>query len=300
MAVTLMKCEPVPTGRDSNDALKTDESFCNQLRRGEEAEVLEFLARRPIHTVFTASLIRDNGLESSHNRASFYGCRDTSGKLEGVALIGHATIIEARTENALAAFADLAGQSRSAHLIRGERKTVDSFWRHYADAGQQSRLVCRELLFQKTALSADREPIRELRLASLGDLEHVMAANASMAFEEGGINPLERDPAGFRLRTERRIQQGRVWIWVRDGKPIFKADIVGDTPEMIYLEGIHVHPQDRRKGYGKRCLTQLSSILLARSQSICLTINQRKANAVAFYAKAGFDFHSEYETIYLR
>jgi predicted GNAT family acetyltransferase len=69
---------------------------------------------------------------------------------------------------------------------------------------------------------------------------------------------------------------------------------------MIYLEGIHVDSRRRRKGYGKRCLTQLSQILLRRSQSICLTLNQRKTNALVFYVKAGFDFHSEYETIYLR
>jgi hypothetical protein len=120
-----------------------------------------------------------------------------------------------------------------------------------------------------------------------------------MALEENGVNPLQRDPAGFRSRIERRINQGRVWIWVEDGRPIFKADVVGETPQMAYLEGIHVNPQERLKGYGTRCLSQLSSILLERSESICLTVNQRKADAAAFYAKAGFDFHSEYETIYL-
>jgi len=45
--------------------------------------------------------------------------------------------------------------------------------------------------------------------------------------------------------------------------------------------------------------TQLSTMLLRQSRSICLTVNQRNADTVAFYVKAGFDFHSEYETIYL-
>ena len=53
------------------------------------------------------------------------------------------------------------------------------------------------------------------------------------------------------------------------------------------------------KGHGKRCLAQLSSMLLRRTKSICLTVNQRKADTVKFYVKAGFDFHSEYQTIYL-
>ncbi len=87
---------------------------------------------------------------------------------------------------------------------------------------------------------------------------------------------------------------------MRDGKPIFKADVVGDTPEMIYLEGIHVHPDARNQGYGKRCLLQLCANFARQNRSVCLTINQRRADAVAFYAKAGFYYHSEYETIYLR
>lgn len=299
MAVTIMGQESEAVSNPFADS-KQPYTVC-ELRRGYEAEVLEYLARRPIHTVFMATLIRDNGLVSSSNRGSFYGCRNSAGKLEGTALIGHATMLAACTETVVAAFAHLASNSQNAGLIRGERKSIDSFWKHYAELGRSKpRLVCRELMFEKTEAEPCVEPVPELRLATSRDVEHVMAVNASMAFEEGGVNPLQRDPAGFRLRTERRIQQGRVWIWIRDGKAIFKADIVGDTPEVIYLEGIHVHPEERLKGYGRRCLVQLSSNLLERSQSISLTVNQRKANAVAFYVRAGFDYHSEYETIYLR
>jgi len=294
MAVTMMKCELA-----GEPDLFPGDLTCGQLQPNQEAETLEFLAERPIHTVFMSTLIRDNGLASPHNRGSFYVCRNSAEKIEGVALIGHATIIEARTDSAVAAFSQLAAQSQHAYLIRGERKTVDSFWKQFAEVGQQSRLVCRELLFESKTIPAF-EPVCNLRPATIDDIEHVLTVNAMLAFEEGGINPFQRDPQGFRARTARRINQGRVWVWVENGKPIFKADVVGDTPEMIYLEGIHVHPQDRSKGYGKRCLAQLSSILLRRSRSICLTINQRKADTAAFYAKAGFDFHSEYETIYLR
>jgi len=297
MAVTIMgqESEAVPNPfEDSNQPCTVSE-----LRRGGEAEVLEYLAKRPIHTVFMATLIRDNGLVSSNNRGSFYGCRDTAGKLEGVALIGHATMLAACTDTVVAAFAHLASRSENARLIRGERKSIDSFWKHYAEVGPKPRLVCRELMFEKTKAEPRVEPVPELRLATSRDIEHVLAVNALMAFEEGGINPLQRDPTGFRLRTERRIQQHRVWIWVHQGTPIFKADIVGDTPEMIYLEGIYVNPQERLKGYGRRCLAQLCSRLLERSQSICLTVNQLKANTVGFYVRAGFEFHSEYETIYL-
>lgn len=294
MAVTIMKSElAIPPQFFSPDFV------CEQLFPGEEAEVLEFLAKRAIHTVYMASLIRDNGLVSRNNRGAFYSCRDTAKNLVGVALIGHATIVEARTDDAVAAFAQLAAHSHCPSLIRGERKTVDSFWQHFAATGQTSRLICRELLFEKKDISPLPEQIAHLRPATLDDLEHVLNVNATLAFEEGGVSPFQRDPEGFRARAVRRIRQGRVWLGVKDEVPIFKADIVGDTPEAIYLEGIHVTPEERMKGHGKRCLAQLSSVLLRRTKSICLTVNQRKADTVRFYVKAGFNFHSEYQTIYL-
>jgi predicted GNAT family acetyltransferase len=296
MAVTMIKYE-APHG---SPRLMRGERTCNQLQPGEEPEALRFLAERPIHTVFIATLMRDNGAVSPNNRGTFYVCRNPSKKIEGIALIGHATIVEARTDYAVAAFAQLAAHSQHAYLIRGERHTVETFWQHYSEGGQQARLVCREMLFEKTEQTPAFEPVAELRLATRQETDHVVEINAMLASQDGGSNPLQRDPAGFRARMERRIDQQRIWVLMRDGKAIFKADIVGDTPEMIYLEGIHVHPDERKKGYGKRCLLQLSSILARPGRSVCLTINERRANAVAFYVRAGFEYHSEYETIYLR
>jgi predicted GNAT family acetyltransferase len=121
-----------------------------------------------------------------------------------------------------------------------------------------------------------------------------------MALEEGGSSPLQRDPSGFRKRTSRRIEQNRVWVLMEGNRLVFKADIVSATPEVAYLEGIYVHPEERRKGHALRCLTKLSSILLNDTKSICLTVNDRNQHAVALYEKVGFTFHSNYETIYLR
>src|ERR671939_990672 len=73
-----------------------------------EAEALSFLCARPVHTVVMTGFIRDNGLESPFNRGTFYGCRNAAGQLEGVALIGHVILVEARTVAALKAFARLA------------------------------------------------------------------------------------------------------------------------------------------------------------------------------------------------
>ena len=298
MAVTIMRheSEAMSLGAFTHDEPCT----ISELNQSHEAEVIEFLAARPIHTVFMSSLIRDNGLVSPHNRGSFYACRDRYGRLEGVALVGHATVIEARTENSLARFARLAGNCRNAHLVRGEQETINKFWKHFTSSGKEPRLVCREMLFEQSAPAPATASMDELKPATLSDLDKVVAVNATMAFEEGGGSPLQKDPSGFRSRTARRIQQGRVWVWIQDNRLVFKADVVGHTPKVIYLEGVHVHAEERRRGYGLRCLTSLSSILLRQSESICLTINERNKKALNFYEKAGYQFHSHYETIYLR
>jgi len=297
MTVTLMRHE---SDARSFDVFARDEPcIISELNPADEAEVFEFLSARTIHTVFMASLIRDNGLVSPHNRGSFYSCRDPYGRLEGVALLGHATVIEARSENALASFARLARNCLNARLIRGEQETISNFWKHYANSGQEPRLVSRELLFeQKAPTTCEHE--NDLRLATLSDLDKVLAVNASMALQEGGTSPMQNDPGGFRFRTARRIEQGRIWVWMQDDRLVFKADVVAETPQVSYLEGVHVHSEERRRGYGLRCLSSLSSILLGRSESICLTVNEKNKHAAKLYEKAGYQFHSHYETIYLR
>src|SRR5689334_14693804 len=174
-------------------APKTAKIAADRLVNGEETEVLEFLAQRPIHTVAMMSLIQDNGLESSLNRGAFYGCRDLNGRLEGVALVGHATLMETVSDRALAALAQVAQQCSNTHMIMGEKERVADFWNHYAAAGRQQRLACREWLFELSWPVEARERVAGLRAATPAELELVAPVQAKLAFEESGINPLAVD-----------------------------------------------------------------------------------------------------------
>ena len=267
-----------------------------------EAEVLNFLAMRPLHTVAMVSLIRDNGLVSPLNRGTFYGCYDrATGDLEGVALIGHATLFETRTDAGLAAFAPIARDCQRTHVTMGERDKLATFWQHYAEDEQEApRLLCREMLFEQRFPAETQECVPGLRRATIDDLHLVAPVQAEMAFEESGINPLEKDPEGFRTRCARRIEQGRSWVWIEDGRLIFKVDIVAETSQVAYLEGVYVNPQERGKGYGLRCMAQLSRALLARLDSICLLVNEQNQQAAVFYRKAGYKLRSYYDTIYMQ
>ncbi|HZS03495.1 MAG TPA: GNAT family N-acetyltransferase [Blastocatellia bacterium] len=271
----------------------------HKLTAGCEEEVLAFLGERPIHTIIMSGFIRDNGLESPLNRGAFYACRSAEGQLEGVALIGHSTLIEVRSETALAAFAHLARDNPDIRMIIGEQEKIGRFWNHYAEWKQVPHSRCRELLFEQRWPFPAPDVVRGLRLATPDDLTPVMTAHSRMAEEELGVNPLLTDPQGFRLRCARRIERGRVWVWIRHGRLIFKADVISDTPEVIYLEGLYVDPRERGRGYGGRCLAQVSRNLLARTQVLCLLVSEHNRAAQALYRKVGYIATSCYETIFL-
>lgn len=272
----------------------------NELVEAETNEVLAFLSERPIHTVCMTGLIRDNGLQSEHNRGTFYGCRNSEGRLEGVALIGHATLIETRTRGAIKEFALTAQIHNRLHMIMAEQSKVLDFWNYYADDGQSMRRTCSELLFELKNAVETRTNVENLRLATLEDLDLIAPVHAAMAEAESGVNPLEKDPKGFLQRCARRISKNRVWVLIENDKLIFKTDVQADTPDVIYLEGVYVSPEERGSGIGRCCLTQLSQMLLKITHSICVLANKDNEKAHAFYRMCGFKRISNYDTIFLQ
>jgi predicted GNAT family acetyltransferase len=278
---------------------RASELILKRLTAEDEGEVMAFLSERPIHTFGMSGFIRSNGVVSPHNHGEFYACRDEEGEIQGVALIGRYILVESRSDAAVEAFAHLAQNCRNAHMLLGEQDQVETFWSYYADRGQSARLNCREYLFELRWPVEVKPAVPGLRLATIDDLDLIVPAHAQIAFDESGIDPLQVDPERFRQRCARRIELGQSWVLVEDGRLIFKAEVVSDTPEIIYLEGIWVDSQERGRGIGSRCISHLSRNLLLRSSSVCLLVNEKNRSARAFYEKAGFKFISYYDTIYL-
>lgn len=265
------------------------------------AEVLEFLRVRPVHTVVMSSFIHDNGIESESHRGAFFGFRSLSGALEGVALIGHTTLVEARSADALAAFALKARESRTPiHLMMSDGDSIERFWQLYAGSGERApHLVCEERLFEIKHPVLVRDAVPGLRLAAREELPAVAEAHAAVAFAESGVDPLQKDRDGFLQRVRRRIEQNRVWVVFEEGKLVFKADVIAETAEVMYLEGIYVDEESRGKGLGANCLSQLSRVLLEKVKSVCLLSNVGFDQAHRAYRKAGFKSEDSCVTIFV-
>jgi GNAT superfamily N-acetyltransferase len=272
----------------------------NMLTEANRQEALEFLAMRPVHTVVMTSFIRDNGMESADNRGKFYGYRNSRGKLEGIALIGHTTLIESRSADSLTAFAIAAKTSETPiHILMSDGRTTEIFWNDFAGAGQKPRLVCTELLFEISFPFPVQDCKWEIRLAKEDEIEQIAEAHAEVALIESGVNPLEKDREGFLKRTLRRIEKERTFVVFENGKLVFKADIIAETGETAYLEGIYVAPEYRGQGVASSCLSELSRELLNRVQHICLLSNVEFKNAHRSFLKAGYKNTDCCQTIFV-
>jgi GNAT superfamily N-acetyltransferase len=265
---------------------------------GQEDEALTFLGARPINTFILSGYIRDNGLDSARNRGDFYGCRDDAGNLTGVALFGHATSFETRADDQIVAFARFARTLPPMHLVAGVPAEVELFWSHYAcgHAAEPNRVPF--YLYELRHPIEVPAPAPQLCPAELSQVEQVAQVHAEIAVETSGVNPLEIDREGFLRRTAARVAKGRVWVCADGGQLNFKADVVSETREVIYLEGVYVAPSERGKGFGLRCFASLCGELLRRARVVAVLVVTDNAPAVSLYKRAGFRLYSDYLILY--
>ena len=136
-----------------------------------------------------------------------------------------------------------------------------------------------------------------LRAATRADLDLLVPACARAHHEELGVDPLRRDPNGFRWRTRAQIEEGRSWIWVEAGVIRFKAEASAWTPEAVQLQQGWVDPPVRRNGYAARALRDLIGLLLEDVPAVCLFVRAENAPAIALYESVGMEHVLDYRSV---
>ncbi|HMO81588.1 MAG TPA: GNAT family N-acetyltransferase [Pyrinomonadaceae bacterium] len=294
------KLDLCPNGSEIILTAAPDLSKVCRLSSDDTGEVIAFLARKPVHTVAMVSMIVDNGIESPLNRGKFVGYRNAGGELEGVALIGHTTLVEARSDESLKAFAFAARSSTTPiHMIMSSDDNAERFFNYYGSGSLLPRLVCTELLFATSFPFPVQDCEWEVKTAEPNQINEIARAHAEVAFIESGVDPMSRDPKGYMERVMRRIEKGRTFV-VYDGDTlVFKADIISEASDVIYLEGIWVSPEYRGRGYAAKCLAKLSLHLLERASTISLLSNVDFPHAHRSFIKAGYQEQGSCTTIFL-
>jgi GNAT superfamily N-acetyltransferase len=271
-----------------------------ELSEADRTQVLRFLAERPVHTVVMASYIEDNGVVSELNRGKFFGYRNTTGVLEGVALIGHTTLVEARSPEALRSFAVEAKRSATPiHLIMSSGDNARTFWDLLKDGLCEPRLACTEMLFEASFPFFVQGGETGVRLAQLSELIPVAEAQAEVAFIESGVDPMLRDREGFLKRVARRIEQGRIHVVFDGDELVFKTDVIAQTSEVAYLEGVYVAEKHRGRGIGPKCLAAVTIGLLSEVSNVCLLSNLNLTSAHRSFEKAGYKSSDTCTTLFV-
>lgn len=138
-----------------------------------------------------------------------------------------------------------------------------------------------------------------LRAATLDDLELLVPACAAAHEQELGVDPLRRDPDGFRWRTRMQIEEGRSWLWVERGSILFKAEASAWTPAAVQLQQVWVDPDVRERGYGARGLRDLCRLLLQRVPVVCLFVRAENVAAIRLYETIGMEHVLDYRSLLL-
>ena len=138
-----------------------------------------------------------------------------------------------------------------------------------------------------------------LRAATLDDLELLVPACAAAHELELDIDPMQRDPEGFRWRTRSQIEEGRSWLWIENDVILFKAEASAWTPEAVQLAQVWVDPTARRLGHGARGLADLCRLLLERVPTVCLFVRAENEPAIRLYEAIGMEHVLDYRSILL-
>jgi ribosomal protein S18 acetylase RimI-like enzyme len=138
-----------------------------------------------------------------------------------------------------------------------------------------------------------------LRPATTRDLDLLVPACAASHHEELGVDPLRRDPDGFRWRTRAQIEEGRSWVWIEDGVIRFKAEASAWTPSAVQLQQVWTDPEVRRQGFASRALRDLVRLLLERVPAVCLFVRTDNAPAIALYETIGMRRVLSYRSVLL-
>ena len=237
-------------------------------------EILEFCAEDPVERVFLEDVAR-----SGYGR--FRGVA-SGGRLVALCHLGTNIV---PSGSGCGAFASAASADRARMMI-GEERAVTELW----EAARTRLPRPREDRPGQPVYVIDSPPepgATALRPATRADLDRLIPACAAAHEGEVGVDPLARDPEGFRWRTRAQIDEGRSWIWEENGTILFKAEASAWTPSAVQLQQVWVDPEARGRGYGQRGLRDLCRLLLERVPAVCLFVRRDNVAAIRLYEAIG-------------
>jgi RimJ/RimL family protein N-acetyltransferase len=250
-------------------------------------QILRFCAEAPIERVFLEDVAR-------RRQGRFAALSDGDGELTALCHLGSNLV---PSGSGCRAFADLAAKS-GARMLIGEAGAVSDLW----DAARKRLPRARLDRPGQPVYAITRPPAEggtELRPATLADLDLLVPSCAAAHHEELAVDPLRRDPSGFRWRTRVQVEEGRSWLWAEGGVIRFKAEASAWTPRAVQLQQVWTDPPARRQGYAARALRDLIRLLLVDTPTVCLFVRAENTAAIGLYESVGMHHVLDYRSVLL-
>lgn len=248
-------------------------------------QILAYCEESPIERVFLEDVAR-------RGQGRFAAVENDDGSLRALCHLGTNVV---PSGSGCGAFVDEAGRAAPRMLI-GEQGAVTELW----DAGRRKLGPAREDRVGQPVYVMREPPApgeTGLRSARRADLDLLVPACARAHFEELSVDPLRRDPNGFRWRTRAQIEEGRSWVWIEEGVIRFKAEASAWTPYAVQLQQVWVDPPARGRGYATRAMRDLIRLLLDVVPAVCLFVRAENTPAIRLYETVGMEHVLDYRSV---
>jgi predicted GNAT family acetyltransferase len=253
---------------------------------------LEFLQRDPLINVYLISrLLEERMLAATQMVVIRYNGAIVlvASLATNIVLAGEPSTPQDITETAVALVADrILTRMLPVRAIISPATLVEALWTQLRSRLDPPTVVRLNQPVYALRKRLDYPDLVEARYSTTRDLDQLVPACAAMHREEVGIDPLDRDAAGYRERIRELIEKKRSVVLLREGLIGAKCEYSAVTSEAVQLMGVWTNPRFRRIGLARELLEEVCGHILRRGKVVTLFVNDFNLPAVTLYESLGF------------
>ena len=253
---------------------------------------LEFLQRDPLINVYLISRIIEERTVASTQMVvvRYNGAIVLVASLAtNIVLAADPSVSSDITESAIALVADrIITRMLPVRAIISPAALVEPLWMQLRSRLDPPTVVRMNQPIYAIRRRVDFPDLQEARYSVPRDLDLLVPACAAMHKEEVGIDPLERDAAGYRERIRELIDKKRSVIRVVHGDIASKCEFSAVTNDAVQLMGVWTDPRYRRRGLSAALLREVCGHLFRKGRTVTLFVNDFNRPAIGLYESLGF------------
>jgi len=262
------------------------------LSNDDVGSALAFLRRDPLINVYLISRILEERFASSTQTVEVRHNREVvlvASLATNIVLAGDRALPQDVTETAIAVIAErILTRMLPVRAIISPAHLVEMLWARLRTRLDPPTVVRMNQPVYAIRGRLDFPDLKEARYATMRDLDALVPCCAAMHREEVGIDPMERDAAGYRERIRELVEQKRSLILVVHGEIAAKCEYSAVTNETVQLMGVWTNPRFRRRGYARTLLREICGHCARKGKTVTLFVNDFNLPAIALYEALGF------------